>query len=85
MKHMIKFGVVISMLALLAGCGNLGNAPETSGQDSSIQQSETVPPASDEAVFGEANAGGESDAGTEPAADGGLPSFTLPVTFPQRG
>ena len=70
MKHMIKFGVVISMLALLSGCGDSGRVPETSGQDSSIRQSETVPPASDEAVFGEANAGGESDAGTEPAADG---------------
>ncbi|MBD5495376.1 MAG: DUF362 domain-containing protein, partial [Lachnospiraceae bacterium] len=55
---------------LLAGCGNSGSAPETSGQDSSIRQSETVPPASGEAVSGEANASGEPNAGTEPAADG---------------
>ena len=64
MKRIITFGVVISMLVLLAGCGNSGSAPETSGQDSSIRQSETVPPASGEAVSGEANAS------TEPVADG---------------
>ena len=28
MKRIITFGVVISMLALLAGCGDSGNAPE---------------------------------------------------------
>ena len=75
MKRIITFGVVISMLALLAGCGNSGSALEPSGQDSSTQQSETVSPASDEAVSsgavsGEANASGEPNAGTEPTAGG---------------
>lgn len=70
MKRRVKFGVVISMLALLAGCGNSGSVPETSGQDSSLQQSETVPSASDERVSSEVNADGESDTVTEPAADG---------------
>ena len=74
MKRIITFGVVISMLALLAGCGDSGSRPEPSGQNSSVQQSETVPPASDEAVSsgavsGEANAGGEADASTEPVED----------------
>ncbi len=70
MKCMIKFGVVISMLALLTGCGDSGSTPETSRQNSSVQQSEAMSLKSDEAVFGEANAGEESDAGTKPAADG---------------
>ena len=70
MKRIITFGIVISMLALLVGCGNSGSAPETSGQDSSLQQSETEPSASDEGVSSEVNADGESDAVTEPAADG---------------
>ena len=70
MKRIITFGIVISMLALLAGCGNSGSVPETSGQDSSLQQSETVPSASDEGVSSEVNADGESDAVMEPAADG---------------
>ena len=70
MKRIITFGIVISMLALLAGCGNSGSAQETSGQDSSLQQSETVPSASDEGVSSEVNADGESDAVMEPAADG---------------
>ena len=78
MKRKITLGVVISMLALLAGCGNLGNAPETSGQDSSIQQSETVSltsdeaisgeSVSDEAVSGEVNASGGADTSEEPNA-----------------
>lgn len=70
MKRIITFGVVISMLVLLTGCGNSGSAPETSGQDNSIQQSEIGPSESDEGVSGEVNADGESDAVTEPAADG---------------
>jgi len=69
MKRRITFGVVISMLALLAGCGDSGNAPETPGQGST-QQGETAPEVSDEAVSGEEAAGGESEAGAEPAADG---------------
>ena len=86
MKRKITFGVVISMLVLLAGCGNSGNAPETSGQDSSIQQSETVSLTSDEAISGEsvsdeavsgevnasegADTSEEPNAGTELDADG---------------
>ena len=70
MKRMIRFGVVISVLALLSGCGDSGGAPDTSGQNSSIQQNETVPPASDGSVSDETDAGGESNAGTEPASDG---------------
>ena len=70
MKRRFMFGAVISMLALLAGCGNSGSIPETSGRNSSIQQSETVPSASDEAVSSEANADGESGADTEAAVDG---------------
>lgn len=70
MKRIITFGVVISMLVLLTGCGNSGSAPETSGQDNSIQQSEIGPSESDEGVSGEVNADGESDAVTEQAADG---------------
>ena len=75
MKRMITFSVMISMLVLLVGCGDSGSRPEPSGQNSSVQQSETVLPASDEAVSsgavsGEANASGEPNAGTEPVADG---------------
>lgn len=62
--------ITVSMLVLLAGCGNTDSAPETSGQGSSTWQSETVPTASDERVSGETNAVGEPDVGTEPAAEG---------------
>lgn len=62
--------ITVSMLVLLAGCGNTDNAPETSGQGSGTWQSETAPTASDERVSGETNAVGEPDVGTEPAAEG---------------
>lgn len=70
MKRMIKFGVVIFVLALLSGCEDSGGVSEISEPGSSIQQSETISPESDEVVSGEANAGGEPDSGMEPAADG---------------
>lgn len=62
--------ITVSMLVLLAGCGNTDSAPETSGQGSGTWQSETAPTASDETVSGETNAVGEPDVGTEPAAEG---------------
>ena len=64
-----------------------GSTSETSRQDSGIQQSETLSPASDEAVSGEAvssetNTDGESGAGTEPVADGEASTvyFTSDIT-----
>ena len=88
-KHLdqIRSDVLISMLALLTGCGDSGSTSETSRQDSGIQQSETLSPASDEAVSGEAvssetNTDGESGAGTEPVADGEASTvyFTSDIT-----
>lgn len=70
MKRLAEFVVVVSMLALLAGCGASGSTPETEGENSSIQQSGTLSPASGGAVSGEENADGEVDAGMEAAADG---------------
>lgn len=58
MKRMITFGVAVSMLVLLAGCGASGSRPENTDQNNT-QQVETEAPASDKmasdgAVFDEA-------------------------------
>ena len=73
MKRMVAFGVVVSIVALLAGCGDSGSASGASEQNSAASQNETVSSASDEsATDGDASAGGESGAGGE-APVGGEP------------
>ena len=70
MKRMITFGVVVSMLALLTGCGNSGDVSEPVERNSSIQKSETGLIVSDEQVSDKVYASGESDVNAEPTADG---------------
>ena len=70
MKRMIVSGIIISMLALLAGCGNSENAPEISGQGSGIRQNETLSSESGGAAFDETDAGEKSEAGGEADTDG---------------
>ena len=70
MKRMIVSGIIISMLALLAGCGNSENAPEISGQGSGIRQNETLSSESGGAAFDETDAGEKSEAGGKTDAAG---------------
>lgn len=84
MKRIITFGVVISMLVLLAGCGNSGSAPETSGQNSSVQQSETVPRHLVKQFPVKRMPAGNQMPARNRLLTGRLPSFTLPVTFLRR-
>lgn len=49
MKHMITFGIAVSMLSLLAGCGDSGSRSETAEQNST-QQVEAETPLSDESA-----------------------------------
>ena len=75
MRRMITVSIMISMLAILAGCGNSGDTPETSGQDNSTQQNGTAPAASDESVPGAEDEDNEAVSGIEDgdseAASGG--------------